>query len=220
MAASRWPDCFQSRWKSDSSVLFQELGRFDGRNSGTSLAIWENPAEDWPVRPRLREEGRDHDSVSSCRYRLGSRRAVDRGYLYAYADERHQCYCLIQGCQSSVSSSSLIERHGGLLWVSLEQGLEGCKSDLQQGAAPMLSVHWNNYLKKYLAVHSAVWEHAIIRINTADRPEGPWLDSGQIFKELPPEDSDGRNWGRDGSPGPGKEEWPGGKHGTSPTSVV
>jgi hypothetical protein len=42
-------------------------------------------------------------------------------------------------------------------------------------AAPALSVHWNEYLAKYLAVYSNQLANTI-SIRTADQPEGPWQD--------------------------------------------
>jgi hypothetical protein len=40
---------------------------------------------------------------------------------------------------------------------------------------PELSVHWNEYLGKYLATYARVFDNRI-RINVADRPEGPWSE--------------------------------------------
>ena len=172
----------------------KQLGRFDGRNSGTSLAIWENPAEDRPVRPRLREEGRDPTILfPRPEPALGAAALVDRGYLYAYADEWNQGYCLIKVARAPFDQA--LDRKAWRSYDGSRWSKDWKDAKVIMGAAPMLSVHWNNYLKKYLAVHSAVWEQAIIRINTADRPEGPWSDSGEIFKELPPEDSDGPTGG-------------------------
>ena len=58
-------------------------------------------------------------------------------------------------------------------------------------AAPMLSVHWNEHLGKYLAVYSNQLANTI-SIRTADRPEGPWSESRAVVEcVVPPA---GRIW--------------------------
>lgn len=46
-----------------------------------------------------------------------------------------------------------------------------------------ISVSWNPYLQRYLAVH-LVWINAKLRLSTAPRPEGPWEQFAEIA--LPP----------------------------------
>jgi hypothetical protein len=43
----------------------------------------------------------------------------------------------------------------------------------------ILSVHWNSFLGKFLAIHSR-WLGAQITIRLADHPEGPWSDAGTM----------------------------------------
>ena len=52
-------------------------------------------------------------------------------------------------------------------------------------SSPQLSVHWNPYLRKYLAVTSR--NNAIgIDLWTADRPEGPWSFRQEIGPAVEP----------------------------------
>jgi hypothetical protein len=57
-------------------------------------------------------------------------------------------------------------------------------------AAPMLSVHWNQFLGRYLAVYSTPLVNTI-EFRTAERPEGPWSASQKIITGRPPA---GNNW--------------------------
>jgi len=52
--------------------------------------------------------------------------------------------------------------------------------------AAYLTVHWNDYLDKYLAIHGVPGERTIA-LRTADRPEGPWSEARlYIVGESPP----------------------------------
>jgi hypothetical protein len=48
-----------------------------------------------------------------------------------------------------------------------------------------LSVHWNEHLRRYLAVYSTPLINTI-EIRTALRPEGPWSASRVVFKGKAP----------------------------------
>jgi len=48
------------------------------------------------------------------------------------------------------------------------------------GGAPTLTVHWNDYLGKYLAVSTGGFGNNVV-IQTADRPEGPWSSERMIY---------------------------------------
>ena len=49
----------------------------------------------------------------------------------------------------------------------------------------MLSVHWNEHLKKYLSVYSKQLVNKIA-IRTAERPEGPWSDAQVVLECIAP----------------------------------
>jgi hypothetical protein len=61
--------------------------------------------------------------------------------------------------------------------------------------APALSVHWNEYLGKYLAVYSNQLVSKI-SIRTAERPEGPWSDSQVVVECVAP--TNGKIWSYSG----------------------
>jgi hypothetical protein len=50
--------------------------------------------------------------------------------------------------------------------------------------APELTVHWNEHLGQYLAVHG-VFRGWAIALRTADRPEGPWSEPRLYFGGVP-----------------------------------
>jgi hypothetical protein len=52
-------------------------------------------------------------------------------------------------------------------------------------AAPMLSVHWNKHLRRYIAVYSTPLVNTI-EIRTAEHAEGPWSAGQIVVSGLPP----------------------------------
>jgi hypothetical protein len=52
-------------------------------------------------------------------------------------------------------------------------------------AAPMLSVHWNKHIGRFLAVYSAPLVNTI-EIRTAERPEGPWSAGRVVVTGIAP----------------------------------
>jgi hypothetical protein len=57
-------------------------------------------------------------------------------------------------------------------WRDAQPVLHGAQSGI-------LSIHWNPFLGKFLAIYSR-WLDARITVRLADHPEGPWLDAGMI----------------------------------------
>jgi tetratricopeptide (TPR) repeat protein len=169
----------------------KELGRFDTRKAGTSLAIWDNPGEGLPIRPRLREGIKDPTILfPRPEPALGAAALVDRGYLYAYATECKQLSCLCTVAR--VPFDQALDRKAWRFYDGAGWSKDWKDAKVIMDAAPVISVHWNNHLSKYLAIYSKFLDESIAMM-TADRPEGPWSDSRQIFEGLPPVGEP--NWG-------------------------
>ena len=147
---------------------------FDLRGAGRSIALWQSPDEA-PQRPHMRPDRMDPTVLFPPEEpALGAAALVVGDQLYAYA-------CKVMGLDNPciIARASLADASERQAW-RYYAGDEGWSADWQDaeivldGASP-LSVHWNEYLGKYVAVYAEPLAHTI-SIRLADRPEGPWSD--------------------------------------------
>lgn len=100
------------------------------------------------------------------------------GYLYAYTWDL--VHYLARVPWASYRDRSAWEFWTGTGWgsdIAAAQPVQlgGTTPDEQKGGRFGLSVAWNDYLGKYLMVHSQSWGNLQgVVLRTADRPEGPW----------------------------------------------
>jgi hypothetical protein len=164
------------------------LARFDDmfnfEAAGYSIAVWENP--DKPVvRPVVSPGTRDPtilfpkgDAV------VGQGAVVVNEWLYVYGC---QTKSLSWPCTvARVTIDEALKREAWWFYAGHGRWSRDWKDAVpQMDAAPMLSVHWNRYLEKYLAIYSTPLRNSF-SIRISDAPEGPWSAGRAIVEGLPP----------------------------------
>jgi serine/threonine protein kinase len=141
------------------------------RRSGTSVAIWTDPTRR-PVRPAIGPGTTDLFFEDEPAW--GSGAVVVDEHLYAYA-----CDCSGPTCPCLVARAPLAAVLDREAW-RFYSGDGRWSEDWKEAESVMdgnteLTVHWNDYLGQYLAIHSPRRERTIA-LRTADRPEGPWSE--------------------------------------------
>ncbi|MDD5224313.1 MAG: DUF4185 domain-containing protein [bacterium] len=170
------------------SKVFARPGAWNFEMVGYSFATWESP-DLLPVRPEV-NPGADEPTLlfPEGATQIGSGALIHDGYVYVY------------GCRSEwlswpnflgrVRFSEALNRQA---W-EFYQGANTWNGNLDTAvkvleAATMITVHWNDYLKKFLAVYSTPLVNTL-SFRTADRPEGPWSDAREFHQGLAPLDSE------------------------------
>jgi hypothetical protein len=151
---------------------------------GSSIALWEAP--DKPViRPEVRPDADDPTILfPEGDVDLGHGALVVDDWLYAYRCEsrRTSWPCII----ARVKFADALKRDAWEFFAGDDRWSEDWRSAVPViDAAPALSVHWNEYLGKYLAVYTSGLANKI-SIRTAERPEGPWSRSRVVAECVPP----------------------------------
>jgi hypothetical protein len=166
------------------SKVFSRVGPWAFKSVGRSIAVWEE-LDRPPVRPQVRPAAAEptllfpEDEVP-----LGAGALVVADWLYAYA-------CRQEGLAFAcvLGRAKFAEALTRNAWQFFA-GDGKWSSDTRAAvtvlrAAPMLSVHWNEHLSRYLAVYSTPLINTI-EIRTALRPEGPWSASRVVVKGKTP----------------------------------
>ena len=155
-------------------------GRFD-EYAGRSLAVWEHP-DSSVVRPILRRDTKYPTLLcQGDELRLGTGAVVEDGFLYLYDAEGVSCEVARAPLAEALDRSAWRFYAGNERWITDGDSAVNISDG---GTCGMLSVHWNDYLGKYLAVHCRPGDEGVF-FQTADRPEGPWSPSRRILKGVP-----------------------------------
>lgn len=108
------------------------------------------------------------------KYNLGG--VVSGGYLYLYACESGAfttpCY-VARAPEGGWAERKKYTFWDGCAWTSDEKNAAAIIDD----AANEITVSYNAYLKRYLAVYTTFWPPNDVMFRTAPRPEGPWSDA-------------------------------------------
>ena len=190
------PEADQSRWdlwpgpvvvdpKSGKALIFYSKifarpGDWNFAAVGYSVATWASPNVA-PIRPEI-NPGADEPTIlfpeGTTSMETGA--LIYNGYVYVY------------GCKSAwlswptflgrVKFSDALKKES---W-EFYQGDNIWSNDWENAAAvldaaPMLSVHWNGYLKKFLAIYSTPLVNTL-SLRTSDSPEGPWSEA-RVFHQ-------------------------------------
>jgi hypothetical protein len=163
-------------------------GPFDFNVLGNSIAVWKSPNTKI-VRPKDRPELNDVTLLfPKGDIHIGQGAVVVNDWIYAYGCDTLKdddgtswpCYVGRVKFKDTLKCSEWRFYIGNGNW---NQDFKEAISVMD--AAPMLSVHWNKHLKKYLAVYSKQLVNKIA-IRTADRPEGPWSDAQVVVDCIAP----------------------------------
>jgi serine/threonine protein kinase/tetratricopeptide (TPR) repeat protein len=160
------------------ALVFYAKTRGEGpksRRAGTSIAVWQ-PPDVRAARPVLRPGTEDPTLLFDAgEPPLGSGALVVGDWLYAYACEQPEGRFALPCLLARVPMDRALDRrewrfYAGGVWVP---DWRSATSVIDAGH--LMSVAWNDYLDRYVAVYTPVVS-SLIFVRTADRPEGPWSE--------------------------------------------
>ena len=175
------------------SKIYSKVGAWNFEGIGSSIAVWESP-EGAVIRPKVGVLGEDSMILfPKGDVTLGYGAVGVDDWLYAYGGERKG---LVFPCMvGRVKLSDVLNRNSWQFFAGNDRWSSDWKDAIPVlDAAPMLTVHWNQYLGKYLAVYSEPLVNNI-SIRTADRPEGPWSNSQVVVQCKPPTNKEAWTYG-------------------------
>jgi len=175
-----WPGPLVAAPDDSYALIFFSLmkcgsaNEWDFKGNGRSVAVWRDPALKPERIPMLFPPGD---------IELGDAGLALDGYLYLY------------GCDNRFPNKPI-----QLGRVKFADALDRAKWEFYAGngkwnrdaadavklfdGAPMLSVHFNRYLGKYLAIYTVPLINQLV-YRTAERPEGPWSEPVKLADCLP-----------------------------------
>jgi hypothetical protein len=190
-----WPGAIVVNAADNSALIFYSVvsalpGAFNFQGIGTSVATWQN-LQSQPQRPALNPPiVADHPDLMFMENEpgFGSAAFVSNGTLYVYG-----CgvatHGFDKGCRlGRVAPSSAQSRSGWTFYA----GSGTWSSRLSDAVSVfngnnILSVSWNNYLQRYVAVYSQVFSQNVM-VRTSAKPEGPWSGETVAFVAMAPSD--------------------------------
>jgi hypothetical protein len=164
-------------------VVSAQPGNFNFQGIGTSVAAWQN-IQQQPQRPALNPPiVADHPDLIFTQNEpgFGSASFISNGTLYAYGCDYSS------GCQlGKVAPSSAQDRSA---W-SFYAGNSNWSTQISDAIsvfndASILSVSWNAFLQRYLAVYSPPFSQNVV-MRTSANPEGPWSSEIVAFVAMQP----------------------------------
>ena len=166
-------------------------GQWDFKLVGHSLAKWTKP--DAPIaRPVVDSRAQEPTLLFGADDPLlGQGAFVDNGWIYAYGVKTQQLAwpCIL----ARVRFELAFRKDAWEYW-----GQDGWTGDAKAAvrimeAAPQMSVHWNGFLKRYVAFYSNPLRNSIA-MRTAPKPQGPWSKERFVHNGEPPVGEDRWNY--------------------------
>src|SRR5580704_14151534 len=183
-----WPSSIVVNPADNSALIFYMVvsaqpGNFNFQGVGSSVATWQNMQQQ-PHRPTLNPPiVADHPDLIFTQNEpgFGSASFISNGTLYAYGCSYSS------GCQlGKVAPSSAQNRSawsfyaGNGNWSARIGDAISVFND-----ASILSISWNAFLQRYLAVYSPPFSQNVV-MRTSANPEGPWSDEIVAFVAMQP----------------------------------
>jgi hypothetical protein len=191
---SIWPSAMITDPVSNHGLVFYTVqsvpatGGFQG--VGSSVAIWSS-FDQLPQRPTFSPAiVADHSDLmfSQSEPTFGSAAVISNGVLYVYGCG-NSLDGLDKGCRvGKVAPATVQDR---TTWL-FSAGNGNWSSSVSQ-AVPVfngldiLSVAWNAYLQRYVAVYSSLFSQNVV-MRTSPAPEGSWSDELLLFTAMSPVD--------------------------------
>jgi len=188
-----WPSSVVVDPESGNALVFYALvlarpGSFNFQAIGNSLATWQS-LQQLPQRPTLNPPivvGHPDLLFTENEPNFGSAALIANGMLYVYG-------CGLptsgtdKGCRlGRVAPTNVLDRSSWSFYVG-----DGRWSSQDSDAVSVftgdniLSVAWNSYLQKYIAVYSAPFSNDVM-MRTATAPEGLWSNEVFVFTAMAP----------------------------------
>ena len=171
---------------------------FGAETAGSSIATWSSP-EAQVVRATLRPGTAEPTLLFQGGELMPSTGAVvvsDTLYLYATRPKflENSVFVARVPLARALNHEAWRYYSGNGLWTAdAKQATEVME------ASPHLSVHWNAYLRKYVAISNVTLNYGI-ELRTAPRPEGPWSAPEMVARGVAAPRSDLCNWAALGHP--------------------
>jgi serine/threonine protein kinase len=159
---------------------------------GSSFAVWTDP-DSTLVRPALRPGTAEPTLLFQTGELVPSTGAVvRRDTLYLYATKPVFCSNSVMVARAPLARA--LERDAWRFYGGQGRWMDDWRQavEVMQGS-PHLSVHWNAYLRKYIAITNLSLSDGI-ELRTADRPEGPWSGPQVIASGAAPPREGLNNW--------------------------
>jgi hypothetical protein len=168
--------------------VLSKIGPWAFESVGRSIAIWERP-DRVPVRPELAPRA-DEPTLLFPRgdTSLGEGAVGVGDSIYAYGCRKEGVVfpCIV----GRAFFADALRRFAWRFFAGNDRWSEDWHAAVPvMNAAPMLTVHWNEHLGRFLAVYSTPLVNTI-EIRTAKRPQGPWSAGRVAVTGRPPTRAD------------------------------
>ena len=183
-----WPSSIVVNPADNSALIFYMVvsaqpGNFNFQGIGTSVATWQNIQEQ-PQRPTLNPPiVQDHPDLLFAQNEpgFGSASFISNGTLYAYGCDYNG------GCQLGKVAPSSAQDRGAWRFYAGNGNWSAQIGDAISvfNDANILSVSWNVFLQRYLAVYSPPFSQNVV-MRTSMTPEGPWSSEIVAFVAMQP----------------------------------
>lgn len=167
--------------------IYGEPGPWNFYGLGSGVAIWTD-FEESPVRPEPKViDGEPTLLFSADEGSFGAAALIHDGFLYAYAcDGGLDKPCLL----GRVPPGEVEDRSAWKFYADDGTWIENvADADPVFDGAPMLDVHYNEHLRRFLALYSRPLSNDVV-VRTAPAPEGPWSSETQVFEMEPQHNGD------------------------------
>jgi hypothetical protein len=181
-----WPSSIVVNPANNSALIFYMVvsaqpGNFNFQGIGNSVALWQN-LQQQPQRPSLNPPiVPDHPDLLFTQNEpgFGSASFVSNGTLYAYGCDYNS------GCQlGKVATSSAQDRSAWTFYAGNGNWSARVGDAITVfNDASILSVSWNGFLQRHLAVYSPPFSPNVV-MRTSVNPEGPWSSEVVAFVAL------------------------------------
>ena len=183
-----WPSSIVVNPADNSALIFYMVvsaqpGNFNFQGIGNSVATWQN-LQQQPQRPTLNPPiVANHPDLIFAQNEpgFGSASFVSDGTLYAYGCDYNS------GCQlGKVAPSSAQDRSAWSFYAGNGNWSANVSDAISVfNDASILSVSWNAFLQRYLAVYSPPFSQNVV-MRTSVNPEGPWSSEIVAFVAMQP----------------------------------
>jgi uncharacterized protein DUF4185 len=183
-----WPSSIVVNPANNSALIFYMVvsaqpGNFNFQGIGTSVATWQNFQEQ-PQRPTLNPPiVADHPDLIFTQNEpgFGSASFISNGTLYAYGCDYNS------GCQLGKVVPSSAQDRGAWSFYAGNGNWSAQIGDAISvfNDASILSISWNTFLQRYLAVYSPPFSQNVV-MRTSMNPEGPWSSEIVAFVAMQP----------------------------------
>jgi hypothetical protein len=160
------------------------IGSFNFESVGQSIALWDGP-DRAPVRPEVRPRTDEPTLLfpkGDAPPVAGALAVGDSIYSYDCRQEGLIFACTV----GRAPFADALKRESWRFFAGHDLWSDDWRAGLPvMNAAPMLSVHWNAHLERFLAVYSTPLVNTV-EIRTAKRPEGPWSAARVVLTGVAP----------------------------------